>query len=147
MTSDSLITAENAKEREHLKGLIEQMSDDDLRHPLEAGWTVSSVLAHLAFWDRRASTLIEKWMREGITPSTIDTDVINEVTRMLCLAIPPRRAAEIALAAAEEIDRAIEQLSPEMLAEIETNGKTVHLNRAPHRREHLADIEQVLRRA
>jgi hypothetical protein len=36
------------------------------------------------------------------------------------------------------------QLDPETLADVETNGQTVRLNRAAHRQEHLGQIEQAL---
>ena len=144
MITDKSYISENAIEREHLEVLVNRLSDEDLGHPLEAGWTVSAVLAHLAFWDQRALILIEKWKKDGIGPSPIDTDVVNEATRGPCLAIPPRTAAEIALSSASAIDQAIEQLNPEMAAEIEATGKTVHLNRADHRRAHLGQIQGVL---
>jgi PAS domain-containing protein len=135
---------ENTTERLHLAALINQLSDDQLSHPMDAGWTVSAVLAHLAFWDIRALVLIEKWQKDGIGPSPMDTDVVNEVTRKFFLAISPRKAAETALESAAAIDQIIEQLSPEMTTAIDTIGKTVHLNRADHRRMHLGEIEKTL---
>jgi len=144
MTSTPNYNQENAVERHHLFALINQLSDEQLSHPMEAGWTVSTVLTHLAFWDNRALLLIEKWQKDGIGPSPMDTDLVNEATRIFLLAIPPRKAAEIALMSATAIDRAIEQLSPEMSTAIETIGKTVHLNRAEHRRLHLGEIEKAL---
>ena len=135
---------ENTASREYLKAFINKLSDSDLGHPLDAGWTVSAVLAHLAFWDQRASVLIEKWQKEGIGPSPIDLDVVNEATRPLCLAVPPRVAAELALTSALAIDQAIEQLAPDFMADIETKGQTVRLNRATHRHGHLEQIKQAL---
>ena len=144
MPADNPIFAENAAERAHLKRLTTRLSDADLLHPMPAGWTVGAVLVHLAFWDKRALVLIQKWQKEGVGPSLMDTDVVNEVTRTICLAVPPRAAVELALSCASAIDQAIEQLSPSMIADIETNGKTVRLNRATHRGEHLREIEQAL---
>jgi hypothetical protein len=138
--------AENAAARERLEIFVRKLSDADLCHPLAAGWTVSAVMAHLAFWDKRALVLIEKWKQDGIGPSPMDVDIINEATRELCLAIPPRAAVEIAIASATAIDRAIEQLNPEMAADIEANGKTVRLNRALHRHDHLNQIAKALER-
>ncbi|MGA2489553.1 MAG: hypothetical protein ABSF99_05115 [Anaerolineales bacterium] len=34
-------------------------------------------------------------------------DVVNEATRSLCLAIQPRKAAELAVASADEMDKVI----------------------------------------
>ena len=56
----------------------------------------------------------------------------------------PRAAVELALAAAADVDQVIAALSPEMIAEIETNGKTVMLTRGKHRHTHLDEIAQVL---
>jgi hypothetical protein len=137
-------TRDNTTEREHLIALANRLTDEQLSRPLEAGWTVSGILAHLAFWDQRALTLLEKWAQDGIGPSPIDTDVVNEATRVLCVVIPPRAAAQMAIACASAIDRAIEQLDPTTLKKVETDGQTVHLNRAEHRRLHLGQIEQAL---
>jgi len=145
MALDQTYLSENAAELERLRSLVKRLSDKELAQPLEADWTVSAVLAHLAFWDQRALVLLDKWGREGIGPSPIDTDVVNEVTRPLCLAIPPRTAAELAVACAQQIDAAIERLSPELAADVENIGKTVRLNRANHRRDHLSQIEKALR--
>lgn len=144
MTFKQTIISENKSELEHLISLVNRLSDTQLVHPLEAGWTVSAVLAHLAFWDNRALILIEKWKKEGIGPSPIDFDVINEAKRLLCLAIPPRTAAEMAVTYAEKIDDVIAELSPQSFEDIKQNGTTVHLKRADHRKDHLTQIEAAL---
>ena len=144
MPPEQSYIAENAAAREQLKALVNRLSDQQLGHTLEAGWIVSAVLAHLAFWDQRALILIEKWKKEGVGPSPMDTDIVNEATRGLCLAIPPRTAADLALSAASAIDQAIEQPSPEMVKEIETIGTTARLDRARHRRLHLDQIKTAL---
>ncbi len=144
MSPDQSYVSENAAGREQLKALVNRLSDQQLGRSLEAGWTVSAVLAHLAFWDRRALILIEKWKNEGVGPSPMDTDIVNEATRGLCLAIPARAAADLALSAAAAIDQAIEQLSPEMVKDIETIGTTARLDRAHHRHVHLDQIKAAL---
>jgi hypothetical protein len=135
---------ENAAEREYMKKTAAGLSDEELARPMDAGWTPAAVLAHLAFWDARAVILIRKWQKEGVGDSPNDTDVINEATRELCLAIPPRAAAALALEKAKELDGIIAALSPEWVDRIVTIGKTVHLQRFPHRKEHLDEIEKVL---
>ncbi len=144
MTQTHACISDNQTEREHLTRLVNQLSDEQLTHPMPAGWTVAAVLAHLAFWDQRALVLLEKWDREGIGPSPIDTDLVNEVMRTLCLAIPPRQAAQLAIDCAARVDHTIERLSPQMVANVEQRGGTVHLKRADHRRTHLGEIERLL---
>jgi hypothetical protein len=137
------IIQENAAVHEHLKWLVSRLTDDDLSRSMVAGWTVSAALAHLAFWDARAILLIEKWQREGIGPSPEDIDIINDAAKELCLAIPPRKAAELAVQKSLEINRLIETLSPEMAEQIQATGTAVHLTRFEHKRMHLMEIEQV----
>ncbi|MGB7538822.1 MAG: maleylpyruvate isomerase N-terminal domain-containing protein [Anaerolineales bacterium] len=137
------IIQENAAVHEHLTWLVSRLTEDDLSRPIEAGWTVAAALAHLAFWDSRAILLIEKWQREGIGPSPADTDIINDAAKELCLAIPPRKAAELAVQKSLEINRVIEALTPAMVEGIQTIGTAVHLARFEHKRMHLMEIEQV----
>jgi len=137
-------TQANSTERAHLIALVNRLSDEQLARPLSAGWTVSGVLAHLAFWDERAIVLLQKWQESGIAPSPNDIDVVNDASKPLCLALAPRTAANLAVATAIAIDQTIEKLDPAFMAEVETNGKTVRLDRANHRRGHLAEIEQAL---
>jgi hypothetical protein len=140
----NIYTDANTVEREHMMGLATQLTDEDLGQPLPSGWTVSGVFAHLAWWDIRGLTLLRLWAARGITPSPIDTHLINEVTRQLCVAIPPRAAVQMALDAAAAIDDEIAHLDAAFLQQVEANGTTVHLDRAAHRRAHLQAIEQAL---
>jgi hypothetical protein len=137
-------TSENTTSRHELLSLVNSLRQEQLIQLLDSGWTVSGILAHLAFWDQRALTLLQKWQHEGIGPSPVDVDVINEVTRPLCIALESRTAAQLAISTAEAIDKAIESLTPEFIARVETDGKTVRLNRASHRHEHLTQIKQAL---
>jgi hypothetical protein len=138
--------AENKRERERLKAFVEGASDEELSRPMPAGWTVAAVLAHLAFWDARALALMDKWDR-GSEPSVVDhepgeIDWINDAAKPLCLALPPRTAALLAVQLAEETDRRVEALSDERLAQIIAIGPPFNLARANHRREHLDEIAQ-----
>jgi len=137
-------TSENAAELEHLMMLTSRLTDAHLSHPADAGWTVAGLLAHLAFWDQRALVLLRKWRQSGIGPSPMDTDVVNEATRLHCLAIAPRAAVQLAVTSAAAIDHEVEQLDLSFLAAVETDGTAVHLNRAEHRRLHLGEIERLL---
>ena len=136
---------ENAQQRERLRTLLTRLSNPDLARPLYGDWTVAGVLAHMAFWDYRALVLIRRWKQTGVKePSAMDVDAINDAMRPLLLAIPPRQAAKIALDAAAAIDKEIEGLSPDLIAEIEAQALPFRLNRAKHRLEHLGQIEAAL---
>jgi hypothetical protein len=140
--------AENNAERERLKALVMRLSDEELSRPMAAGWSVAGVLAHMAFWDARGLYLMDKW-ESGIAPSSADyepedVDWVNDAAKPLCLALPPRTAAQLALQLAEETDRRVEALSDDLLAQIMDAGQPFNLSRANHRREHLDDIESYL---
>jgi hypothetical protein len=106
---------ENDHERARLRALVDDLSDAELARPLDAGWTVGAVLAHLAFWDQRALILIERLEKEG--PRAVlrsfdgkDVDWINDSAKALCLALPPRAAARLAVDIAEAVDRRVAAL-------------------------------------
>lgn len=48
-TVDYTYIAGNDAERKRLKALVERLSDEELKRPMSAGWTVAGVLAHVVF--------------------------------------------------------------------------------------------------
>jgi len=151
MAGSRSYVGENNAQRERLRALVTRLSDDDLTRPLGAGWTIAAVLAHLTFWDQRTLVLIEGWKGtpHGPAPRTIDqndVDWINDSAKALCLALPPRTAARLALATAEAVDRAVEELSDAQVAANTAAGRPLNLFRAEHRREHLDEIDLALRK-
>lgn len=138
---------ETDAERERLRSLVARLGDEELSRPMPGGWTVSAVLAHVGYWDARAIYFLDKWGPSG-EPSTYepeDADAANESAKPLCLALPPRIAAQLALRLAEEADGKVKALSDAMLAKIRAKGNPpFNLSRAIHRKEHLDDIERLL---
>ncbi len=148
---DRSYVAQNNRERDRLRALVARLSDQELSRPLEAGWTIAGVLGHLAFWDQRIQVLLERWQREGAggqprPENAADVHWINDAAKPLILALPPRRVAELAVAIAEAVDRAVETLPDQLVAENAAAGGPINLQRAEHRREHLDEIEQALAR-
>ncbi len=129
-----------------MRALVERLSDEQLRQPLDGGWTVSAVLAHLAFWDRRALVLLDRWERDGVGPSPVDAEVVNDALLPQWRALPVREAASAALTAADEVDRRLETISDALLAAIQGPDRSLNLSRAEHRRDHLAELERALGR-
>jgi DinB superfamily len=133
----------NANGRERMRALVSRLSDEELAQPAGDGWTIAAILAHLAFWDYRALVLIERWKKTGVGPSPIDIDGINDAMKALCLAIPGREAASLAVKAAEAVDAEIENLPEELRAGIDVlvqEGK-FRINRSIHRNAHVDQIE------
>ena len=88
---------------------------------------------------------MRKWKKSGLVePSPIDIDVTNDSLLSIWLAIPPRVAANLAVSSAEEIDRELEEVSPDFITKIERLGEKFRLYRSIHRRLHLDEIEEIL---
>jgi hypothetical protein len=148
MSVDRGFVTENNTERARLRALVGRLSDADLARPMAAGWTVAGVLGHLAFWDQRIVVLLDAWQQKGIVPpanSEADIDWINDAGKPFLLALPPRQAADLAVAVAEAVDRKVESLSDDLIAKNTAAGNPLSLRRSVHRREHLDEIDAALR--
>ena len=143
MDTTSGHVAQNQEQLERLRRLVARLGDDDLKRELPDGWTVADSLAHLAFYDRRAQILLERFAREGVFASPYDYETINAALPHLTSRIPPREVAAEVLAAAEAADHAAAAIPATLVGEIRRLNQ-VKLERADHRRSHLDDIESLL---
>lgn len=151
MATDRSYVAENQTQLARLEALVGKLGDRELSRPLEAGWTVAGVLAHLAFWDYRIVTLLDAWGADGrgTPPPAYDeaaVNWINDAGKPLCLGLPPRVAARLAVEAAIAADERVAGLSEAQLAANAAAGRPISVLRAEHRREHLDEIERALAR-
>jgi hypothetical protein len=64
--------------RERLQQFMEETSSEDLARPIDGDWTAAALLAHTAFWDRRAAWLVRRCLQGTCTPSPVDLDAVNE---------------------------------------------------------------------
>lgn len=146
MSVDRSFVARNDAERARLHTLVARLSDAELERPLANGWTVVAVLAHLAFWDRRALLLVERWERTGAQETPEDPETVNNAALPQWLALPPRVAAEQAIQAADAIDAKLASLGDMMLESLLRLRSGINLNRGDaHRSEHLDEILQSVR--
>jgi len=142
---DRPFVVENTRERDRLRRLVDRITDEELSLPMWEGWTIPAALAHLAFWDQRALVLIKKWEKSGVAASPIDADVTNDSVLPLCLAIPPKAAAKLAVTAAEAIDLALEKADEKLVSDIWQLGERFRLYRSEHRKLHIDQIESLLK--
>ena len=137
---------ENTKERERLRKLVNEMTDEELRLIIyKEGWTIAVVLAHLAFWDKRRRVLLRKWRQKGVAPSLFEENILNDALVPFLLAIPPRKAADLSILTAEALDHELEELSPDLVAAIDALKDRHAFNRSIHRKMHLDEIEALLK--
>jgi hypothetical protein len=138
--------SENTREQKRLKALVSRLTDAQLSQPIDENWTIGVALGHLAFWDQRNLSLLRKWASKGVSPEPIDIELTNECLLPLWRALPPRVAADLAVSAAEAIDSALEEMPAFLIAEIEQKGVKFRFKRSEHRKMHLDEIENVLKR-
>jgi len=148
MTADRSYVGTNKQALDRLRALAERASDADLQRPMDDGWTVASVLGHMAFWDLRIVTGLEQWGPDGsgTFPTYHDDSVdwINDATKPIISALEPRAAVRVAIEAAEAADGAVAAMSDELLEKNEATGLYINTDRADHRGEHLDEIEKLL---
>ena len=151
MAADRSYVAANEASLARMRGLVDSMSDEELAEAMPADWTVAGVLAHLAFWDQRVTTLVDRWGPDGNgtppnSPGSYEeeaVDWINDAAKPMILALPPRVAAQVAVDAAAAVYARVAGLSDELLVENERTGLYINPLRADHRLEHLDEIEQM----
>lgn len=146
MTVDRGYEARNDAQRARLAALVARCTEEDLARPMPAGWTVAAVLGHIAFWDQRIAVLIGRWQRTGVPPlpeHASDVEWINDSAKPMLLAVPPRQAADLAVAIARSVDGLVAALSDEWVERI-VAADVISLVRANHRGEHLDEIERAL---
>ena len=95
MSEERPYIEENTRERERLRTLVDGLSDEELRSPVNPHWTVAAVFGHIAFWDGRVLALADKLERgEPFSASDAepeDVDWINDASRPLIDADPAPR--------------------------------------------------------
>ncbi len=135
---------ENSIQRQRLQDFADRLTDADLRRDVGNGLSVADELVHLAFWDDYCVARLKQWERTGYEPVVLNYDTLNAAVLTLARAIPAPRTIELALAAADAVDRQVDSLSPELTAALEASGASALLDRAGHRRAHLDQIHAAL---
>ena len=138
----------NDEQRERLVALVDRLTAGDYTLEVMPGWTIGTLLAHLAFWDR---LVIERWTQAIAADATIPlslsdvlTDLINGASLAQWLAMPGPLAGRESIAAAEAVDAYVEGLEQARIAAAVEAGLGRLVDRSLHRAEHLDMIEAVL---
>jgi hypothetical protein len=124
------------------------LSAEDLARTTSYGWTISALLAHLAYWDQRMLVILHRWKEHGLDRSPVDAQAVNDALLPLCMALESEAAIDLCLSSAEAIDAELEALSPALFdgiqAHVEATSTQFRMNRSLHRNDHLQDMEAVL---
>ncbi len=121
MTVDRSFVDLNRKATERMRRLAKRLSDEDMKIPVGPDWTVAIVFAHLAFTERRARYVLDATEREGKFVNPDYHIFVNDVALPFLAAMPPREAADLAIATAEAMDKKLEAY-PAALLELVHEG-------------------------
>ncbi len=123
---------------------LSHLSDAELLTRVGEQWTVAVVLAHLAFWDRKILTVLDRTEQDGKMYAPVIDGIVNDLSLPLWAAIPPHKAACLALEAAEALDRRLEEYPEQWLERVYVNNPR-WVERSMHRNAHLDEAEEALK--
>ena len=136
----------NDESRERLARLAASLTPSQMAIDLGEGWTVTSALAHMGFWDRWQA---ERWSQTLGGKWSAEDESIIEAEHLANLALHPYWAGleadyvpAIAIAAATRIDSLIAAAPDAVVDAIEGTPSAYLLHRYRHRGEHLDHIER-----
>jgi Mycothiol maleylpyruvate isomerase N-terminal domain len=131
---------------ERLFDMLEALEPEHLELPVAGGWTVSGLLAHLAFWDCWVVARWDRFEQRGRfddLPDGID-DLVNAAAMPEWLALPPARSLELLRRAAAEVTRRIESLPSDAVRAASQSGRPAMVDRTLHWHPHLDEISRAL---
>ncbi|HZP57133.1 MAG TPA: maleylpyruvate isomerase N-terminal domain-containing protein [Dehalococcoidia bacterium] len=154
MPADPGHPARNDASRGELRKLIEALDPGELGRDVADGWTLGSLLAHLAWWDRYAAALLTSFIESGgafdiETPAQVGGRVVSEYVNAASAgqwrALPADHVRREAIDAAEAADRVAARFPhPQGGPSLDVIPRIA--DRARHRNEHLQQIAAVVRR-
>lgn len=136
------ITAGNSDSTERLSALVAGLSAGDMRRSLGGGWTIGFALAHLAFWDARQVAALQRMAQGEEFPS--EDLATNAALEAIAPAFNPDTISQAAVGAARQLDALVETLTADQVNALTGSGKSYAMDRAPHREEHMRQIEEAL---
>jgi len=136
--------AENDASRAELAQLLDELAFEDYGREVQGAWTVGATLAHLAYWDRYAVSLIEAWQRAGnvAAVSGVGSEHVNAAGIGDWSVLPAAYIAREVLRAAEAADALAASVSVELVRAVDAAGRARVLRRHAHRREHIEQIRK-----
>ena len=147
---NSLVSDHRDHNREGLERLrrLTALSESELARDTGDGWTVATVLGHLAFFDRMLLLRWDTYERDGgfaeLTPNHFE--LINHAGAGDWSALTPQTAAARCVEAAERAVARIDALSEEAVAVALETNRVALIERMLHWYPHLSQIEGAIGR-
>lgn len=134
--------ADNSDSTERLSTLVAGLDADDMKRSLGGGWTIGFALAHLAFWDARQVAALQRMSRGEEFPS--EDLATNAALETIGATFDRSAVGQAAVDAARQLDAVVRSLTAQQVDALTNSGKSYAIDRAPHRDEHVRQIEKAL---
>ena len=138
-----IIFQSNRKSTERMQQIVHGLSEQELSKTIGNNWSVSIILAHLAFWDQRVIHVIETAKKNRALNAPLFDDQLNDILAPILRAIPPAEATRMAVKIAEALDKSLEECPTELIDQMMMVNSRL-LERSIHRNDHLAEIESII---
>jgi hypothetical protein len=145
---EATVLQNNATSLARLQAIVGSLDERTMRLSVEDGWSISAVLAHLAFWEHSFLTRCDAFRDHG-NFVTIDEDtehLINVTSLPLWRSIPGRIAANMALEAATAATIATAAMTADLESHLTNQQCQALVDHSHHRNAHLDAITEVLDR-
>ena len=140
---------DNRIQNDRLKSILDKLSPAQWSQDIGSGWSIGTMMCHLAFWDQLTSVRLRLWKEKGrlaVIPDEDNINSINDSLRFIFGAIDYEHGKALVQKSADEIDSLAQSLTPAQLAELESAGRDRWFKRSLHRSHHLERIERALAR-
>src|SRR6266567_4902128 len=138
------------RNREALERLrrLASLTEDELARDAGDGWTVSTVLGHLAFFDRMLLLRWDTFEKDGVFAELPPGhfDLINYAGAGDWSALPPKAAVATCIEAAERAVERIDALPEKVVTAAAKMNRVALLDRIVHWNPHLEEIEGAIGR-
>ena len=138
---------DNRIQNDRLKSILDKLSPAQWSQDIGGGWSIGTMMCHLAFWDQLTSVRLRLWKEKGrlaVIPDEDNINSINDSLRFIFGAIDYEHGKTLVKKSADEIDSLTQSLTPGQLAELESTGRDRWFKRSLHRRHHLERIERTI---
>jgi hypothetical protein len=145
--TDRAYVERNAAARAHMRRLVDGLTDDEAAQVLVGTWSVGTILAHVAFWDRLVAARWAAALRAGqATPTDLPdglTDLINDAAASEWAVLPAKQIGALALGAAEAVDALVAGLPDASVDAVVGEGRSRLVERWRHREGHLVELDAI----
>lgn len=146
--SAATLQANTSSAYAELRAFLDGLTDSDLTKAVGDGWTVSTVLGHLAFWDSWVENRWKLFDADGAFDDFPDNvaDLLNKTLEPQWLALQPAAAKRLASDAAESLTARIQSLDDAALSTAIDTGRSHLIDRSRHWNEHMDQVRRSLSR-